>query len=131
MTFSPYSKTSKPRKGSKVPDPSLDSLRLLTVLRPHPESPLPWAVEPEPAEIEDYAGNTFASIVAAGGMMVATSLWTEDAEFIVALVNAALPMLAAEREQLTSFGYGRHDENNPECMCESCRSIAAEDNPDE
>jgi hypothetical protein len=68
----------------------------LTDLRPHPESPLPWSVEPEPAEIEDWEGNTFASIVAAGGMCVATALWLEDAEFIVALVNASFPLAAAE-----------------------------------
>jgi hypothetical protein len=46
--------------------------------------------------IEDYAGNTFASISAADGMMIATSLWIEDAEFIVSLVNAALPMAALD-----------------------------------
>ena len=28
-------------------------------------------------------------------------------------------------------GCGRHDDSNPECMCESCRSIAAEETSDD
>ena len=81
----------------------------LTTLRPHAESPLPWSVTPEPSVIEDYEGNTFAEITAADGMSVATSLWIEDAQFIVALVNAAFPMAAQEHAQQLDWQAPRPD----------------------